>query len=176
MDDAREWKQLLAEQARQHHRLYFRLAYGILRDVQAAEDACQQAFLKAWQQRDGVRDAARLKAWLTRVVVNESLQDLRRGQAESRGRSGYSRTQAPYADDSHPADVREAAIRALEGLPEETRMIVVLRLMQGMSGNDVKTLLGCSASEVSRRLHHGMEHLRQRLAPIYVEDQAEDIR
>jgi RNA polymerase sigma factor (sigma-70 family) len=59
---------------------------------------------------------------------------------------------------------REMVIGALEKLPDTTRMVVTLRIMQQFSGNEVKELLGCSASEVSRRLHEGMELLRNLLA------------
>ena len=65
-------------------------------------------------------------------------------------------------------DMREAVVQAMDRLPETARTVVALRLMQGMSGNEVKDLLGCSASEVSRQLHAGMEQLRGLLAEFEV--------
>ena len=53
---------------------------------------------------------------------------------------------------------------AMDRLPETARMVVALRVMHGLSGNEVKDLLGCSAGEVSRQLHRGMEQLRGLLA------------
>jgi RNA polymerase sigma-70 factor (ECF subfamily) len=160
------WNQLLADQVRRHSRLFFSLAYDVLGDVQAAEDACQQALLKAWEQRDGIRDAASLKAWLVRVVVNESLQGARRRKAEGKLRSAYPNTRGPGIVASDRAEIHEEVMRSLEELGEETRLVTFLRLVEGMSGNEVKGLLGCSASEVSRRLHQGLEHLRQHLADL----------
>jgi DNA-directed RNA polymerase specialized sigma24 family protein len=58
---------------------------------------------------------------------------------------------------------------ALRELPDLTRAVVVLRIMQGMSGNEVKGLLGCSAAEVSRRLYSGMEQLRTLLSGVTVD-------
>jgi len=62
----REWRELLAEQVRQHARLWFRLAYDILHDAHAAEDVCQQALLRAWSNRERLRDAGQLRACISR--------------------------------------------------------------------------------------------------------------
>ncbi len=165
-----EWAVLLADQIRLHSRLFFRLAYGIVRDEAAAEDACQAALLKAWSvARHEMRDPARLRAWISRVVVNESLVIARRRRTERRtiGRRPHVRS-GPDATAASPAaaalDLRESLVGAMERLPETTRLVVALRVMQGMSGNDVKDLLGCSAAEVSRHLHGGMRQLRDLLA------------
>ncbi len=159
------WRQVLTEQIRQHARLYFRLAWGILRDPAGAEDVCQQAFLKAWSQRAEIADVRSLRAWLARVIVNESLQAQRRQKIEQRGIRArvalVPREQEPSSED---ADRREAVLTAMQELPEETRLIVALRVMQGLTGNQVKDLLGCGATEVSRQLHAGMQRLRELLA------------
>src|SRR4051794_13893070 len=78
------WEATLHEQIRQNGRLFFQLAVGVLRDATAAEDACQQAFLLAWQERDRIHSHATLKAWLAKTVVRASLQMLRRDEAERR--------------------------------------------------------------------------------------------
>jgi len=52
-------------------------------------------------------------------------------------------------------------VAALATLPEALREVLVLRMMQGISGNEVAELLGISAAEVSRRLHAGMQRLRE---------------
>lgn len=156
------WEQVLADQLRQHSRLFFRLAYGILRDASAADDACQQAFLKAWERRDGLQDQPALRGWLAQVVINESLLLVRRRKVEQRAmlaRTEASPVQGPERD-VHRTDLRQAVVGALDQLPERTRVVVALRVMQGLTGNQVKDLLGCSASEVSRQLHGGMEQLR----------------
>lgn len=162
------WGALLAERARADGRLYFRLAYGVLRDPHGAEEACQQAMLKAWDQRDRI-EPAKLRAWLARVVVNESLYVARRRKVEQRSTA----TQAYRDADPGPAPLdalatREAVMLAMDRLPETTRTVVALRVMHGLSGNEVKDLLGCSAGEVSRQLHGGMEQLRGLLAEFRV--------
>jgi RNA polymerase sigma factor (sigma-70 family) len=144
--------------------LFFRLANGILRDAAAAEDACQQAMLKAWAQRDRIDNPETLRAWLARTVVNESLQIARRIKVERRvvGRHAIDSDTATSGSEDLLAG-REAVIQAMQQLDEEVRAVIVLRVIEGLSGNEVKELLGCSAAGVSRRLHQGLEQLRTAL-------------
>lgn len=67
---------------RRHNRLLFRTARSILHSDAEAEDALQEAYLRAWRALDSFRADARLSTWLVRIVINESLGRLRRGQAQ----------------------------------------------------------------------------------------------
>jgi RNA polymerase sigma-70 factor, ECF subfamily len=159
------WALRLTEQVRQNGRLFYRIAYRILRDSVSAEDVCQKAFGKAWEWRETIGDVESLRGWLAKVVVNESLALLRHRKVEERamaGRSELERSKRLETDDG--MELRQSVIAAIDRLPETTRLIVVLRVMQAMSGNDVKDMLGCSASEVSRQLYAGMEMLREHLS------------
>lgn len=153
------WHERLSEHLRTHEQRYHALARRILRNPDAAEDATQAALAKAWQKRDTLRDADGLAGWLSRIVVNESLQRIRRAKTERLAlarRPAKPNQRTPAQTIEH----REAVMHALAQIDEPTRTIVVLRIMQGLSGNEVKTLIGCSASEVSRHLHKGLEQLR----------------
>ena len=154
------WDSQLTAQLEDQSPALYRLAYGFLRDGHAAEDVCQEAFTKAWQHRGRLRRRTALGGWLVRVVTNECLQVLRRRKVATKAtvRQGLELTQ-PLGPDAQ-VELKDAVTRALGELPERTRLVVVLRLMQGRSGNEVKQMLGCSASQVSRRLHEGMEYLR----------------
>jgi len=158
------WRGLLAEQVRLHARLWFRLAYDILRDAHAAEDVTQQALLRGWANRDQLRDGGQLRAWISRTVINESLVVLRHRRVARRAldkQSCYDST-AEHAPDQ--TAMRETVVIGLSALSEPVRAVVALRIMEGMSGNDVKDLLGCSAAQVSRMLHQGLDQLRTVLA------------
>jgi RNA polymerase sigma-70 factor (ECF subfamily) len=155
-----EWRQFLADQVRRSSRLWFRLAFNILREPSMAEDACQQALLRAWNNREQLREPNHLTAWMARSVINESFLLLRRRQTERRALDKIARTDRGKGAAGNWWD-REAVSSALETLPEPVRAVVVLRVMEGVSGNDVKDLLGCSASQVSRMLHEGLEQLRR---------------
>src|SRR5215470_4778135 len=62
---------------RRHNRLLFRTARSILKSDIDAEDALQEAYLRAWRAIDGFRAEAKLSTWLARIVINESLMRLR---------------------------------------------------------------------------------------------------
>jgi RNA polymerase sigma factor (sigma-70 family) len=153
---------LLTEQFHQHGRLFFKLAHGIVRDVNLAEDACQQAMTKAWECRERITDRPRLRAWLARTVVNEALQMVRRKGTERRVLEGMGVNGEVWPEEERLA-LREAIVQGLTTVPEPARTIVTLRLVRQMSGNEVGELLACSAVEVSRQLHAGLEQLRKAL-------------
>lgn len=160
-----EWSRLLAEQVRGNSRLLYRLAFGVLRDGAAAEDVCQQALLKAWERRGTLRDGAALRAWLARVVVTESLYARRRRGTERRLLARQWQPAETNGSGASPSgEMRESVLAAMEKLPEQARLVVALRLMQGLTGEEARALLGCSAGEVSKQLHRGMDMLRELLA------------
>lgn len=155
-----EWERLLIDCSRQHRRLMFGLAFSIVREAEAAEDACQQSLMRLWEQRQRIRDRAGVTAWLSRVVVNEAIGVLRRRKTERRvleHRGEPDSDNCPH----RAAESRDLALHALDHVPEPARTVVVMRIMQGLSGNEVSALLNCSAAETSRRLHHGLELMRQ---------------
>jgi RNA polymerase sigma-70 factor (ECF subfamily) len=161
----RDWGALLAEQIRQNGRLFFCLAFGILRNSAAAEDVVQQAMLRAWERKTELEDDKSIRAWLARFVVTASLQVRRRNKTEE-GVLAVEATLTPVHSEPGDAhvEIRESVLLAMEQLPEVTRLVVAMRIMQGMSGNEVKEVLGLSASDVSRHLYRGTEILRNSLA------------
>lgn len=162
--DPPPWEALITEHIRRDAGFFYRLAQRIV-GRSAAEDACQQAFLNVWQQRHHLREPQRLRAYLAQVVVRESLQILRRRKRRQQALANHA-CQFPSsgpASASQRLALRESLLLALDELDADVRMAVVLRLIQGLSGREVSRMLKCSDAQVSRRLHRGMEQLRDRL-------------
>lgn len=155
-----DWQEQLNKQMKEHGRLYYRLAFNILRDAHSAEDICQSALLKAWQEKDNIKNHKALRGWLARVVVNESLNANRRKKPSNLDPHLMQAQSDFYDSHSYAFELREVLVNALEKLPEKMRMVVVLRIMEGMPGREVSALLGISAGEVSRQLYQGLELLR----------------
>ena len=101
-------------------------------------------------------------------LLNESLQVYRRRGIERRAKNNYMARADSIVGTHDHVDLRESLHTNLAELPERTREVVVLRMIQGLGGNEVKELLGCSAAEVSRLLHQGLEQLRRLLAESFV--------
>ena len=154
-----------AELVRRHGQFYFRMAVRMLADPADAEDACQSAFMKVWRNRHGIREPKKMKAYLTTAVIHSCQETIRRRQ-RSRTHGFATESDLPHAADPVPLTQlanRESIHAALAGLPDRTRTVVVMRLVQGLSGRETSKALSCSQSEVSRRLHDGMARLRDAL-------------
>ena len=159
-----DWRDLLERQVRDNSGLFFKLAYGVLRDRVAAEDACQQALLSAWKSRQELAKPEALTAWLCRSVVNGSLAQLRRRRLEHKAARELAEQAVDRVAPDNSLERHELLMAALAEVPEPARTAVVLRVMEGLSGREVAEMVGCSPAEVSRRLHRGLDHLRRYLA------------
>lgn len=155
-----QWKQAVVQHVDQSSRVLFLTANRILQNAMEAEDICQQAYVKALGAESQVRDAAALHAWLTRIVINRSLDVLRRRQVERRSRRHTARPDGRIDKAMHRLEDRDYVIHLLAKLDERTRQVVVMRLIQGLSGRQVTERMGCSAALVSRLLHDGLAQMR----------------
>jgi len=161
---------LLTTHIREHGRLYHHMAFSVLRSNECAADACQQAFLRAWQNRHEIRDPRAIRPFLTQVVVNESYRSLRRARIDQkivRQRTHWLVQKRPGHAELY--EQRELLVIALEQLPENVRLIVTLRAMHGLRGNEVSELLNVEVSDVSRKYQQGLDLLRT-----FLTDQSSD--
>jgi len=136
------------------------IAYGILRDADAAEDAVQSALIKAWRDLPALRDPTRFEPWLHRILVNECYE-----QARSKRRwTAYVRVlEVPRAStDTSIVNVedRDELERGLRRLTLEQRAVLVFHHYVGMSVDDIADELGIPVGTVKSRLHHATSALR----------------
>jgi RNA polymerase sigma-70 factor (ECF subfamily) len=144
-----------------------RLAVGMLRSPDAAEDAVQEAMFKAWRSFSRFREGGEMKPWLLAIVANEC-----RRQRTSRWwsviRSGGSiddRAAVSGAMDAQGADLR----RALYRLPYDQRLVVVLRYYLDLSFDEVAAVLKISTKAAKSRTYRALERLR--LSPEVIGDE-----
>jgi len=153
------------------------IAYGILGDFYAAEDAVQETFLRVHHYISGLEHPEQFRQFLTRTAKTVALGHLRKARAEKRGRPALlssmeeekeSRLEFAAADASpdtllSKGELRERVLREIEELPDDYREVVVMRHMEGLSCKDMAELLGESSSAVEARLFRAREILRKRL-------------
>ena len=125
-------------------------------DSDAAEDAAQEAFVKA--HRTGLERLDRPGAWLLVVGTRELLRNRRRRRSEDRKWSERPRTEAPGSDAI--AD-RIDLLAALRQLPERQRAVVVARYYYGLSYDEIGRHFDIKSGTVGATLHQGIERLRQ---------------
>lgn len=141
---------------REHMAALYRMAASILRSPPDAEDAVQQALLNAWAARKKASPGLE-KAWLMRIVINESLTILRK-RRRTLPTEDFPALAAPEADDS--AAALHAAIRVL---PESLRTPLLLKYMEGMTEKEVAAALHIPLSSVKNRLFRARKALQKQL-------------
>jgi RNA polymerase sigma factor (sigma-70 family) len=140
------------------------VAHRILRDVDLAKDATQQALLNIWRDLPQLRDPTRFEAWSYRVLVRECYSEGRRTRAWSSAAPRLVALDPPdhtdALDDVHDRDQLERAFRRLT---VEHRAVVVLHYYLDLSIDEIAETLGLPAGTVKSRVHHAMRGLRAAL-------------
>jgi RNA polymerase sigma-70 factor (ECF subfamily) len=137
----------------------YRLAWAILGDDDEAQDATQEAFIKAWRNRRSLRDPARIEAWLSRILVN-SCRDRLRARARFGARIVELDDLGSAHDHTDQASTRDELDRALGALDPDHRVVVILRFWADLTVDDIAARLGVPSGTVKSRLHHSMRTLR----------------
>lgn len=142
-------------------RLYA-VARLVLQASDLAEDAVQEALVRAWQQLPSLRDPDRFDAWLYRLVVNacaDQGRQLRRWSNQVRPLA----LETPARDDTHAVADREHLERGFGRLKPEQRAVVVLHFYSGFSAAEIARMLGIPEGTARSRLHYATEAMRAAL-------------
>jgi RNA polymerase sigma-70 factor (ECF subfamily) len=161
---------------RLHNQRLFRVARAILKDEHEAEDALQDAYVKAFAGIGEFEGRSQLSTWLVRIVVNESLGRLRRRRVTeqltemiemSPNRPQDVSGWIAVADDPEKAtaraDIRRLLEAAIDALPEVFRTVFLLRAVEQMSVEETAASLGIPEATVKTRFHRARRQLRLHL-------------
>lgn len=137
------------------------LAYRILRDHHAAQDATQQALLSAWRDLPSLRDPDRFDPWLHRLVVH-ACYGVARSERRWQGKVRMISDGPTVTPDAAPAlAARDELERAFSQLTPEHRAVVVLHHYLGYQLAEIAEVLGMPAASVRSRLLRAMRRLRE---------------
>ena len=143
-------------------RLYA-LSQRILRDVDRAEDALQEALVIAWRDLSGLRDPDRFDAWLQRLLINVCI-----GQATRERRRTANLRVLPIDGPAAPDELltiadRDLLERGFRRLTPDQRAILVLHHFLGYAPSEIAETLGVPAGTARSRLHHAHRAMRAAL-------------
>ncbi len=160
-----------------HMDALYGVACRLTRNPTEAEDLVQDALVKAMRARDQFRAGTNLKAWLFRILTNTFINKYRRGGLERSVLEGPDAD--PLADGWVSAstmrqlrDPEQAALlpiiegevrRALETLPPEFKLAVILCDVEEFSYEEIADIMGCPIGTVMSRLHRGRKLLQRQL-------------
>ena len=123
-----------------------------------ADDVTQNVFITAWRKLAALRDPAAFAGWVARIARNAA-EDHRRRERD------VVQLDIDYASRERQAEAAEAAqaLAAIRSLPEAYRETLMLRLVEGMSGDEIAERTGLTSGSVRVNLHRGMQLLREAL-------------
>jgi RNA polymerase sigma factor (sigma-70 family) len=156
-----------AELVRPHEEVAFRLAYVIAGSAAEAEDAVQDALVKAWRALGRFRRGSPFRPWLLRIVANEA-----RNRRRSSGRRAALALRAARevgSADAAPspetavlaADERARLLAALDGLPEDARVVLACRFLLDLSEAETAAALDVRPGTVKSRTARALDRLRE---------------
>jgi RNA polymerase sigma-70 factor (ECF subfamily) len=161
--DARAFEEIVTA----HKDIAYRVAYVVSGDAAEAEDATQEGFVKAWRALARFRADAPLRPWLLQIVANEA-----RNRRRSTGRRARLALRAQRGDGSGgaapspettvvAAAERKRLLAALDGLPDDARLVLVHRYLLGLSEEETAAALGVRRGTVKSRTARALERLRE---------------
>jgi RNA polymerase sigma-70 factor (ECF subfamily) len=163
---------------RRYNRRLYRIARGILRNEAEAEDAVQEAYVRAYQSLDRFEGKGPFSAWLAKITVNEALGRLRRTAVENnslslddpeRGEGANFMAELTFPGPSPEQDAARGEFRrmleaAIDALPDVYRLVFVLRGLEEMSVAETADCLEVEPATVKTRYHRARKILQQHLA------------
>jgi len=156
-----------------------RTVWGILGDEAEAHDVAQESWIKAWERRARFNFTSTFSTWVHRIAVNTALDALRRRSRLRRrfrsflgGLALADRARELPAGEPGPdrqleqRELGRAIAQAVEALPEEQRVVLVLREFEDYSYEEIARAVGCQPGTVMSRLHLARKKLQNHLSRI----------
>ena len=141
----------------------FSIAQRILRDIDRAEDALQDALVIAWRDLRGVRDPDRFDAWVHRVLTNVCIAQATRERRRAANLRVLPLEGPAGSDDLVGVVDRDQLDRGFRRLTPEERAILVLHHYVGYAPSEIAELLGSPPGTIRSRLHHAHRAMRAAL-------------
>ena len=159
------------ELVRRHTRTVLNLIYRYVGDASLADDVAQEVFVKVYRFRDRYEPKARFSTWLYRITVNHCLNEIRsrrnRPTASAPAEELLEQPEGVSPDERmRRMELREAVRAALDALPSNQRMAVLLARYEELSYTEIAATLGLSLEAVKSLLFRAKENLQQSLAKI----------
>ncbi len=159
-------RRAFGELVRCHREGVVNVVYRMCGDANLAEDAAQEAFIRAWKHLPSYRPQSPFRNWVYRIANNAALDVLRRKREtvdvdELPIAGSNAGPEATVEKEQRAARVRQAVLE----LPEASRAVLVLREYEELSYKEIADILGIPIGTVMSRLNYARNRLRESLTP-----------
>lgn len=161
----------------QYHKKVYRIAYGVVRQREEALDIVQEVFIKLYRSIRFFKGQSKFYTYLYRMTMNTAIdhaREMRRAPFSSLdGMEGF---QPSDGVEKRPdsillhKELEEKVKRVLEKLPNDQRMALIFREIEGLSYQEISETMGCSIGTVMSRLHYARKRI-QELLKDYVKEE-----
>jgi RNA polymerase sigma-70 factor, ECF subfamily len=157
---------------RSHHRGVVQVIYRMCGDAELAQDAAQEAFIRAWTHLPTFRPGTNLRSWLYRIAINAAVDFLRRESKISNMDFEILAMPDPQAGPESELLQKErtqAVQAAILGLSEASRSVLVLREYGGLTYQEIAATLDIPLGTVMSRLNYARHQLKSALLPDFIQ-------
>ncbi len=160
-----------------HQSSILNLIYRCIGDREYAQDLAQEVFFKVWQAAKNYKPEAKFTTWIYRITINLCLNELKAARRRrwfhtlQTGGGSEAPSIEDLSDDSPSAEdlllMQERNRRisdALQGLPSNQRLALILKRYDGLSYQEISQILGCSVSAVESLIVRAKKNLQKRFA------------
>lgn len=145
-----------------------RIAYRVTYDMEAAEDVCQEAYIRLFDRLDKFPTRQDARYWLIRVVKNLSLNYYKKRKNEMKAVNRVKKQPVPQMKTGEElllaAESEEEVRRALDQIPEKFRQVLVLKEYSGMNYREIGKVMGISEGNVKVRAFRARNLLEKLLS------------
>ncbi|HYY14336.1 MAG TPA: sigma-70 family RNA polymerase sigma factor [Chthoniobacterales bacterium] len=160
----------------------FAMIYNMVHNEQDAWDLAQESFVKAWKSIRRFRRHSSFYTWIYRIVMNVTIDWLRKKQVKGGGAEFDDSIQLKEVDpasrtlpkaDPLPhermqrSEIRERIDNAIKHLSPEHRAVILMKEIEGMQYHEIAETLGCSIGTVMSRLFYARKRLQSLLRDVY---------
>ncbi len=168
------------------HRPLYNFILRAVGNREEAQDLCQKTFIRAYRNIRRLRDPEKFSTWLYQIAVNTCRDEFRqrrrhptvsleRLEQGTNGRPDEALISSVETDAGvHARDLRDLLNQALQSIPEEQRVVVVMKEYQHLKFTEIAAALELSVNTVKSRLYYGLNNLRKLLDQWHITQEAID--
>lgn len=160
----------------------FAMIYNMVHNEQDAWDLAQDSFVKAWKSINRFRGKSSFYTWVYRIVMNVTIDWLRRKQVKGAGMEFDDAVQLKEVDPASKTvprgepmphqrlegqEIRARIEQAIDQLSAEHRAVILMKEIEGMQYHEIAEALGCSIGTVMSRLFYARKKLQNSLRDVY---------